>query len=55
MNNHNANIKSLKPQFLYKHFTCDSYRLKDMFVQPIESIIITPDEQVSTYSKRLER
>ena len=26
-----------------------------MFVQSIESIIVTPDEQVSTYSKRLER
>ena len=38
MNNHRANIKSLKPQFLYKHFTSDGHRLEDMFVQPIESM-----------------
>ena len=55
MNNHRANIKSLKPQFLYKHFTPDGHRLKDMFVQPIESIVVAPNEQASTYSKRLER
>ena len=55
MNNHRANIKSLKPQFLYKHFTSDGHRLEDMFVQPIESIVVAPNEQASTYSKRLER
>ena len=55
MNNHRANIKSLKPQFLYKHFTSDGHRLEDMFVQPIESIVVAPNEQTSTYSKRLER
>ena len=55
MNNHRANIKSLKPQFLYKHFTSDGHRLEDMFVQPIESIVVAPNEQASAYSKRLER
>ena len=55
MNNHRANIKSLKPQFLYKHFTSDGHKLEDMFVQPIESIVVSPNEQASTYSKRLER
>ena len=55
MNNHRANIKSLKPQFLYKHFTSDGHKLEDMFVQPIESIAVPPNEQASTYSKRVER
>ena len=55
MNNHKANIKSLKPQFLYKHVTSDGHRLEDMFVQPIKSIVVAPNEQASTYSKRLER
>ena len=55
MNNHRANIKCLKPQFLYKHFTFDGHRLEDMFVQPIKSIVVAPNEQASTYSKRLER
>ena len=55
MNNHTANIKSLKPQFSYKHFTSESYRLEDMFVQPIESTVAAPDEQANTYSKCLER
>ena len=26
-----------------------------MFVQPIESIVVAPNKQASTYSKRLER
>ena len=55
MNNHRANIKSLKPQFLYRHFTSDGHGLEDMFVQPIEGIVVAPNEQASTYSKRLER
>ena len=42
MNNHRANIKSLKPQFLYKYFTSDGHGLEDMFVQPIESIVVAP-------------
>ena len=55
MNNQRANIKSLKPQFLCKHFTCDGHGLEDMFVQPIKSIVVAPNEQASAYSKRLER
>ena len=55
MNNHTAKIKSLKPQFSCKHFTSESYRLEDMFVQPIESTVAAPDEQANTYSKCLER
>ena len=54
MNNHRAKSKSLKPQFLYKQFTSDGHRLKDMFVQPTywEHYNIAPDEQVSTYWTR---
>ena len=55
MNNHRASIKSLKPQFLYKHFISDGHRLEDMFVQLIESIVVAPNKRASTYSKRLER
>ena len=55
MNNHRASIKSLKPQFLYKHFTSDGHRLEDMVVQLIESIVVAPNERASNYSKRLER
>ena len=28
---------------------------EDIFVQPIQSIVVAPNEQASTYSKRLER
>lgn len=53
MNNHTANIKSLNFHASILHH--ESYRLEDMFVQPIESTVAAPDEQANTYSKCLER
>ena len=54
MNNHRANITSLKHQFLYKHFTSDGHKLEGMFVQPIDNILVATNKQASTYSKCLE-
>ena len=51
MNSHGANIESLKPQFLYKHFTSDGHKFKGMFVQHIKNIVLTLDEyeELKTY------
>ena len=48
-------MKSLKPQPLYKHFNSDGHSLEDVIVQPIEEVVVEPEENISLHAKRLER
>ena len=55
MNNHRASIRSLQPQFLYKHFNSNGHSADDVEIQPIEKIVSGSDDNASIHARRLER
>ena len=55
MNNHRNRLKQMCDLYLYNHFNSDGHCIDDMYIMPIEEVVLTSNDKVSISSKLLTR